>query len=79
MPDFEFTHHLINVARDMAKDSDIVVHSGISSTDDAFYGETPEFVENLRRLKIMNIEMEASSIYTVGHLRPHRLHLRLFR
>ena len=72
VPDFEFTQHLLTVARDMAKGSDIVVHSGISSTDDAFYGETPEFVENLRRLKIMNIEMEASSIYTVGHLRGVR-------
>ena len=72
VPDFEFTQHLLTVARDMAKDSEMVVYSGISSTDDAFYGETPEFVENLRRLKIMNIEMEASSIYTVGHLRGVR-------
>jgi uridine phosphorylase len=45
---------------------------GISSTDDAFYGETPEFIENLRKLKIMNIEMEASALYTIGHLRNVR-------
>lgn len=72
VPDFEFTHHLLTVARDMAKNSDIVVHSGINSTDDAFYGETPEFVDRLRKLKIMCIEMEASAIYTVGHLRGVR-------
>lgn len=29
-------------------------------------------MENLRRLKVMNIEMEASAIYTVGHLRGVR-------
>lgn len=72
VPDFEFTSHLIDVANDMAKNSDIVVHSGISSTDDAFYGESPEFVDSLRKLKIMNIEMEASALYTIGHLREVR-------
>lgn len=72
VPDFAFTQHLIQVANEMAKDTDIVVHSGISATDDAFYGETPEFVEKLRTLKIMNIEMEASALYTIGYLRGVR-------
>ncbi len=72
VPDFELTRMLIDVANEMAKNGQVVVHTGISSTDDAFYGETPEFVNNLRKYKIMNIEMEASALYTIGHLRNVR-------
>lgn len=72
VPDFEFTQKLIETAKDMTEGTDEKVYIGICSTDDAFYGETPEFLDNLRKLKIMNIEMEASAIYTVGHLRDVR-------
>ena len=72
MPDFEFTHELVETAKEMAKEINVDVYTGISSTDDAFYGETPEFIEGLRKLKIMNIEMEASALYTIGHLRNVR-------
>lgn len=69
VPDFELTNLLINTAREMYKGTEEKVYSGISATDDAFYGETQEFIDNLRKYKIMNIEMEASAIYTVSHLR----------
>lgn len=69
VPDFFLTHSLITTAQDMLSGTDEAVYYGISSTDDAFYGETPEFLEGLRKLKIMNIEMEASALYTIGHLR----------
>ncbi|MCL2580027.1 MAG: nucleoside phosphorylase [Oscillospiraceae bacterium] len=69
VPDFDLTGLLINTAREMTKATGEKVFVGISSTDDAFYGETPEFIESLRKLKIMNIEMEASALYTIGHLR----------
>lgn len=72
VPDFEFTHELVETAKEMAKEINVDVYTGISSTDDAFYGETPEFIEGLRKLKIMNIEMEASALYTIGHLRNVR-------
>lgn len=72
VPDFEFTHELVETAKEMAKEINVDVYTGISSTDDAFYGETPEFIEGLRKLKIMNIEMEASALYTIGHLRDVR-------
>ena len=45
---------------------------GINSSDDAFYGETPEFLDSLRKVKVMNIEMEASALYTIGHMRGVR-------
>lgn len=73
VPDFEFTHHLIQTANEMVAGTDKAVYTGISATDDAFYGETPEFLDKLRKLKIMNIEMEASALYTVGHLRNTRV------
>ncbi len=72
VPDYEFTWHLIETAREMCKPTGEAVYVGINSCDDAFYGETPEFLEQLRKLKIMNIEMESSALYTVGHLRGVR-------
>ncbi len=72
VPDFELTHCLVNTAKEMTAETGEAVYTGFSSTDDAFYGETPEFIESLRKLKIMNIEMEASAIYTIGHLRGVR-------
>lgn len=72
VPDFELTYELICTAKEMLKDKEEDVYIGISSTDDAFYGETPEFIESLRQLKVMNIEMEASALYTIGHLRGVR-------
>jgi len=72
VPDFEFTHELIRTAQEMLEGTGEKVYIGVSSTDDAFYGETPEFIEKLRKLKIMNIEMEASALYTIGHLRDVR-------
>ena len=72
VPDFEFTHELVRTAKEMLEGTGEKVYIGVSSTDDAFYGETPEFIEKLRKLKIMNIEMEASALYTIGHLRDVR-------
>ncbi|NLC88842.1 MAG: nucleoside phosphorylase [Clostridiaceae bacterium] len=72
VPDFELTSILIDTAREKYAGTDEKVHVGISATDDAFYGETPEFVDKLRSYKIMNIEMEASAIYTIAHLRGVR-------
>lgn len=72
VPDFEFTHELIETAKTMLTDTEEKVYIGISATDDAFYGETPEFLDQLRKIKVMNIEMEASALYTIGHLRDVR-------
>lgn len=69
VPDFEFTNLLISTAKEMTASGDVRVFSGISSTDDAFYGETPDFIKKLQELKIQNIEMEASALFTVGHVR----------
>ncbi len=69
VPDFRFTNLLHQVALEMTNDTDTNVFLGISSTDDAFYGETPEWIQKLISLKITNVEMEASALFTIGHVR----------
>ncbi|MDF2472951.1 MAG: hypothetical protein K0R21_733 [Anaerocolumna sp.] len=72
VPDFDFTNLLIQTAREYTKNTDVNVHTGINVTDDAFYGETQEYIEKLIRLKLLNVEMESSAIYTVAYLRGVR-------
>ncbi len=73
IPDMQFTHLLDQVARKITADSEVNVFTGISATDDAFYGETPEWIDKLIKLKVSNIEMEASALFTVGHMRDVRV------
>lgn len=72
VPDFDFTNLLIQNARELTKGTDTKVHTGINVTDDAFYGETQEYIEKLIKLGLLNVEMEASSIYTIAYLRGVR-------
>lgn len=72
VPDFDFTNLLIKTAREMTKDTETNVFVGINATDDSFYGETQEHIEKLINLKLLNVEMESSAIYTVSHLRGVR-------
>ena len=72
VPDYAFNHVLIETAKEMTVDTEEKLYVGINASDDAFYGETPEFIDKLRKLKVMNIEMEASALYTVGHIRGVR-------
>ena len=46
--------------------------TGINASDDAFYAETPEWITELSRLGILNVEMEASALYVVARLRGLR-------
>ena len=72
VPDLELTWCLVQTAKEMAPQFDQKVYCGITSSDDAFYGETPEFIESLRKCKVMNLDMESSALYTVAHLRGVR-------
>ncbi len=60
---------LIDAANGLSIDRGFGVHVGIGASSDAFYAETPEFVENMMKHNIMNVEMEASAIFTIAHLR----------
>ncbi|MDA8226717.1 nucleoside phosphorylase [Desulfosporosinus lacus] len=69
VPDLDLTHTIIQTARSMKSELDFGLHVGICASDDAFYGETQEWIEKLAKLGVMNVEMESSAIYTVAHVR----------
>lgn len=72
IPDFDLTRVLLDTAREMSADKGYAIHYGIGSTDDAFYGETPEFLQQMHDYGCINIEMEASGIFTTAHRRGAR-------
>ncbi len=72
VPDFDLTRTLIDTARDMQNELGYDFFYGINASDDAFYGETPEWIAKLHDLGVMNVEMESSAIYTVCHRRKVR-------
>lgn len=63
---------LIDAASDLAPGRGFATHVGLNVSSDAFYAETPEWVERMIRHGIMNVEMESSAIFTVAHLRQVR-------
>lgn len=65
VPDFDLTRELI----DSCTKSGHKFYYGINASDDAFYGETPEWIEKLHKIGCLNIEMESSALYTVCHHR----------
>ncbi|USD38113.1 nucleoside phosphorylase [Ferrimonas sp. SCSIO 43195] len=70
--DLEVTSELISVAKEYCTDKSAKVHWGITSTDDSFYGESPEWIQKLIDLGLKNIEMESSALFTVCHRRGLR-------
>lgn len=70
--DFDLTRVLIDVAHEMQQELGYGLHYGINAVDDAFYGETPEWIEKLSKLGCLNVDMESSAIYTVCHRRQCR-------
>lgn len=72
VPDLELTYDLIRKAKEMTEGTSIHVHHGIGSTDDAFFGETPEFIDRVYGYGCNNLDMEASAIFTVANKRKKR-------
>lgn len=72
VPDLALTLALERHATRLAEASGTRSHSGISVSDDAFYAETPEWIGQLNRMGILNVEMEASALYVVARMRGVR-------
>ena len=72
VPDLEIATTLASVARELSLGSGRAVYSGITATDDAFYAEGPEWIAELSRLRILNVEMESSAMFVVARLRGLR-------
>ena len=72
VPDLELTLSLRRQAEILAAAKGLVVHSGINASDDAFYAETPEWIAQLNRMGVLNVEMESSALFVVARLRGLR-------
>ena len=72
VPDLAIATELARVARELADGTGTTVYSGLNASDDAFYAETPEWIAQLNRLGILNVEMESSALYVVARLRGVR-------
>jgi uridine phosphorylase len=69
VPDHFLTHALIEAGQALRAQRGYQLHVGLNASDDAFYGETPEFISMLHSNKLLNVEMESSAIYIVAHRR----------
>ncbi len=72
VPDLAITQSLAAVARELTAGTNAAVHTGINASDDAFYAETPEWISELNRLGVLNVEMESAALYVVARLRGVR-------
>ena len=72
VPDLRIALELRRIAEELTAGSDTTVHSGINASDDAFYAETPEWIDTLNKLGILNVEMESSALFVVARLRGLR-------
>jgi uridine phosphorylase len=72
VPSLEVTNALIGAAQELAARLGFVFWKGLVSTDDSFYGETPQFIENLRRQGVLNLDMESAAIFILAQVRRLR-------
>ncbi|WP_411700293.1 nucleoside phosphorylase [Conyzicola sp.] len=72
VPDLKIAVELHRIALELSAGSSTNVFSGINASDDAFYAEGPEWISELNRLGILNVEMESSALYVVARLRGLR-------
>ena len=67
--DHFLVHALIETARARRHEGGYELHIGLGACDDAFYAETPAWIERHSKLGLLNIEMESSAVFTVAQLR----------
>jgi len=72
VPDLGLTVALARHAERIAAASGTRSFTGISTSSDAFYAETPALITELSAMGVLNIEMEASAMYVVARLRGLR-------
>jgi uridine phosphorylase len=73
VPDLPITLELKRAAEELqARQGGFSVYSGISASDDAFYAEGPEWIGQLNRMGVLNVEMESAALYVVARLRGLR-------
>ncbi|SFR93230.1 uridine phosphorylase [Halomicrobium zhouii] len=68
VPDYEVLSALVDGAEANGED----VHVGPIATDDAFYAETEEYVENWEAAGLLAVEMEAAALFTLARRKGMR-------
>jgi uridine phosphorylase len=69
IPDHFLTRALFESAQNKQKITGYKLFMGMNASSDAFYGETPELLQMLSDHRALNVEMEASAIYTIATMR----------
>lgn len=62
VPDYDVLSALVDGAETRGEK----IHVGPIASDDAFYAETDEYVENWKDARILSVEMEAAAIFTLA-------------
>lgn len=60
------SHPIVSALVASANTNGAVVHTGPIVTDDAYYAETPEYVEQWSAAGLLAVEMEAAAIFTLA-------------
>ncbi len=73
VPDYDVLTALVEAAED-SEDTDDggAVHVGPIATDDAFYAETDEYVDNWEAAGLLAVEMEAAALFTLARRKGMR-------
>lgn len=69
LPDYFLTKSLFETAIEQQKTHRHQLFLGMNATSDAFYGETPELLQMLTDHRVLNVEMEASALFTIATMR----------
>jgi uridine phosphorylase len=69
LPDYFFTKAFFETAAERQKTAGFQLFLGMNATSDAFYGETPDLLQMLTDHRILNVEMEASALFTIANMR----------
>ena len=72
VPDLELTLALERAAQVHGPKHGLAVHAGINVSDDAFYAESQAWTEQMSKIGLLNVEMEASALYVVARQRGLR-------
>ncbi len=68
VPDYDVLSSLV----DSAEANDEEVHVGPIASDDAFYAETDEYVEDWEEAGLLSVEMEAAAVFSLTRRRDMR-------
>jgi uridine phosphorylase len=69
VPSFRVLSSLVAAAESLKEKLRFTYHVGLVASDDAFYGETPEFIHKLTSLGVLSLDMESSAMFVVSRAR----------